>query len=159
MSFAIIIVFALALWLLAYGGKRRFGILGLSLSAGYLLSELWTNQLAALLRPYVENSIIAVDSIAGILIVLLPSLLLFVGGPTYTTKKARLLGSLLYTLLALVFCVRFLGSSLVLTGSTEVIYDMIIVYQPVIMTVALVFSIVDVLQVHGVSGRSKSAKH
>jgi hypothetical protein len=45
----VLIIFLVILWLLAFMTKRRFGILGLALTAGAYLSSLWSRDMVTLL--------------------------------------------------------------------------------------------------------------
>lgn len=146
----VLLITTALLFVLSYASKRRFGALGLALAAGYVLQRLWESQLPAWtqLVRLPNEFIISPVTMLGLLIVLLPSLALLLGGPTYKTRRGRLLGSLGYALLALVFCVGPLSHSLALVGEGRVIFDYLLEYQNYIMTAALVVAVVDMLHVH-----------
>src|SRR5690242_18914954 len=103
MNVAIFFVIVLAiLFGLAYVTKRRFGVLGLALAAGSMLSELW----AVKLTPIVQHAGIVVDNpplitLVSVVLVLLPAALLLFSGPSYHDRPERVIGALLFAALAL----------------------------------------------------------
>lgn len=147
---AILVGTVALLFTLAYVARRRFGVLGLALAAGYVLQRLWEPQLPewAQLMGLPNEFIISPVTILGLLIVLLPSVALLFGGPTYKTRHGRLVGSLGYALLALVFCIGPLTNSLALVGESKVVFDHLLTYRDYIMTGALIVAVIDMLQVH-----------
>lgn len=153
-----LVVVGAVLFLLAYATKRRFGVLGLALAAGYVLQRLWESELPAWARQLqIPNEfIVSPVTLLGLTIVLLPSVILLFGGPTYKTVRGRLVGSVGYALLALVFCVGPLSNSLALLGDGKVVFDFVMTYRDYIMTGALVLAVVDMLHVHVKSTKSKA---
>jgi hypothetical protein len=146
----ILSITAFILFSLAYATKRRFGVLGLALAAGYVLQRLWEPNLPewANLLGLPNEFIISPVTMLGLLVVLLPSLALLFGGPVYKNKRGRLVGSVGYALLALVFCIGPLSNSLAVIGEGKVVFDFVLTYRDIIMTGALLLAVVDMLQVH-----------
>lgn len=146
----ILLATTILLFALSYVSKRRFGVLGLALAAGYVLQRLWEDHLPAWaqLLGLPNEFIISPVTMLGLLIILLPSLALLLGGPTYKSRRGRLLGSLGYALLALVFCVGPLSHSLALIDEGRVIFEYVLEYQTYSMTAALIIAVVDMLQIH-----------
>ncbi|MDR1300470.1 MAG: hypothetical protein LBK50_02065 [Candidatus Nomurabacteria bacterium] len=97
----IVISVFVILFLLAFVTRRRFGLLGLGLAAGVLLNQLVGNFVvdAISLLPFDFTPLTAKD-ISTLIVTILPSLLLFIGGPKTTNKVHRLLNSLIYALIA-----------------------------------------------------------
>lgn len=154
----VLLVTATLLFVLAYATKRRFGVMGLALAAGYVLQRLWESKLPEFAKfiGLPNEFIVSPVTILGLLIVLLPSLILLFGGPVYKTIHGRLIGSLGYALLALVFCIGPLSNSFTLMSESKQIFDFVMLYRDYIMTGALVLAVVDMLQVHV---RSPGKKH
>ena len=90
----ILILFA-SLTLLAYLSKRRFGVLGLALCAGLVLSQQITRDTSNFLRA---TDVPAYQSAASIILILLPSLVLLIAGPQYLSKRSRIIGAVGYGL-------------------------------------------------------------
>ncbi|MBH1980355.1 hypothetical protein I8H83_02695 [Candidatus Saccharibacteria bacterium] len=154
MEVAIIIgVAAFMLFALAYVTKRRFGVLGLALAAGYVLSRLWEQDIPLLVdRIGVEFVAVSSVTVMTLLVILLPSIALLFGGPTYKTKRGRLVGSALYAVLAVVFSLGALEYSLVLMGQGREVFEFLLANQQYILTIALAGAVVDIMHARSSSG-------
>lgn len=149
----------LLLFALAYVTKRRFGVLGLALAAGSMLSELWAAQLTPLVREaglIVQNPpLITVVSVA---LVLLPATFLLFSGPSYHDTGRRVLGAFLFAALAFALLIEPLGSALVLQGEGRTIYEFFSDNRVYIVTVGLIIAVIDLLGAH-TARVHKPAKH
>lgn len=142
-----IIVFAgLAVLLFtgAFISKRRFGLLGLALTAGATLSVIWSYDAGLVvsstgLVPEGPITQAATQS----LVVLLPAILLLFHGYTYKNLPSRIVGSLLFTVLALAFLVEPIGYALPLTGTGADIYLAISANKDLIISIGVILAIVD----------------
>lgn len=161
MEVAILIcLVAIVLFVAAFVTKRRFGVLGLALAAGYVLSQLWREQIPQLVDMVgVESDAISPVTLATLSVIVLPSAVLFFGGPVCRTKRGRLVGSLLYAVLAVVFSLEALEHTLVLMGPGKHVFDMLVEFRPYILTLALVLSVVDVMHAHTTVGEKHDKKH
>ncbi len=156
LSLAILLGLALALFSLAFFTKRRFGVLGLSLAAGALLSTNWTGTLT----PFIEQQGVSLvvpplSTVVAAALILAPPLLLLLGGPTYGALWPRLLGSLAFALLAMAFLRVVLGEALNLDGPGEQAYTLLKNYQSTIIVVGLVGAIVDIMFTRNKHGKDK----
>lgn len=99
-----ILLTGLLLFILAYFSKRRFGLLGLGLIAGVIVSSSWSTYVTSMLQVQGVHLNFPPLSIlvAGFLIVL-PALLLLLVGPTYHKKWQRLVGSILFAFFSIIF--------------------------------------------------------
>ena len=154
--FAVVIVLLFAL---AYVTKRRFGVLGLALAAGSMLSALWAEKLT----PIVQEAGLELDNpplitVVSVVLVLLPAVILLFSGPSYHDIPRRILGALLFASLAFALLIEPLGSALVLQGQGKQIYDFFAENRVYIVTVGLIIAIIDLLSVH-TSKAHKPAKH
>lgn len=154
-------IIAAVLFGLAFVTKRRFGVLGAALILGYLLQQAWQLQLAS----WAATIGIPIDfpvsptTTMSIAITILPSLLLLGGGPVYSKKLPRIMGSLQYALLAVLLCSGVLEGA-VMTGLLRELGIVVTQYQQYVITAVLVLIIVDMLQLYGrMPTRTKSAKH
>lgn len=147
MSIAIVYLVVLAiLFTLAFFTKRRFGVLGLALAAGAMLSDLWAEKLT----PLVENAGVQImapplATVVAVSLVLLPAVLLLASGPTYHRKSERLFGAFLFALLAIALLIEPLGSGLVLEGEGLTVYEYLYEYRVYIVTAGLVIALFDLL--------------
>lgn len=146
------------LFVLAFVTKRRFGVLGLALAVGYLLSVLWAReieQVVALLP--VDFEVISPVTAATLLVILLPSLILLFGGPAYRTAKGRVLGALLYAVTAVAFSLGALEHTLVLMGAGKDVFDWLLEYRTYVVTGALMWAVLDIM--HARTGRGGEKHH
>jgi len=143
----VILVFlaiAIALFVGAFISKRRFGLLGLALTAGATLSALWSYDAGLLIAStgLVPAGPIT-NAVALSVVVLLPAIVLLFHGYTYKNIISRVLGALLFTVLALAFLMEPLGFALPLSGSTADAYNTAASYQSVIISVGVILAVVD----------------
>src|SRR5438045_8297956 len=109
-SFVLFLILLIVLFCFSFFTKRRFGVLGLGLTAGALLSSNWSDSLT----PFLVNQGINIVSppmsaLVQTGLIVLPPFLLFLNGPSYTKMWQRLLGSALFTLLAFTFLLKPIG--------------------------------------------------
>lgn len=126
--------------------KRRFGVLGLALAAGAMLSNLWADKLTPVIAEagvIVERPPLA--TVVAVALVLLPAVVLFVSGPVYRDLPARAIGALLFAALAVALLVEPLGSAMLVTGDSKKVYDFFVENQVYIVTLGLVAAIIDIL--------------
>lgn len=138
------IILAMSLFLLSYLTKRRFGVLGLGLAAGALISEHWTS----ILTPFLEQQ--GVDLVApllsvivAIVLTLAPVIVLLIGGPAYNKRLGRLIGSVLFMILALTFIMPSIGETLVFDEFSTAAFRIIEEYSPFIIVVGLTIAVID----------------
>lgn len=147
MNFVITFLVILAgLFAAAFFTKRRFGVLGLALSAGAMLSNLWVSDLT----PIVANAGIVLikpplESVVSSLVILLPALLLLSGGPTYKTMRQRVIGAGAFAVLAAALLLEPLGSALMIQDAGKSIYTSFVDYKTVIITAGLLLALLDLL--------------
>lgn len=142
-----VIVFAalaVILFLGAYISKRRFGLLGLALTAGATLSTLWTYEAGLIVSStgLVPEGVVT-QAVTQSLVVLLPAILLLFHGYAYKNRTSRIVGSLLFTVLALAFLVEPIGYALPLEGAGAHVYATLKNYKDLIISAGVVLAIVD----------------
>ena len=134
------------LFALAFFTKRRFGLLGLALTAGATLSAMW----AATLTPYIRQAgldLVAppLQSVVAAGIIVLPAVVLLFSGPMYTKVWQRVIGSALFALLAMALLFESLGSALVLQGEGQTVYALLGQYRTWIITAGILLALFDLL--------------
>ncbi|HJM04620.1 MAG TPA: hypothetical protein QF549_03230 [Candidatus Saccharimonadaceae bacterium] len=135
---------AIALFVGAFISKRRFGLLGLALTAGATLSTLWSYDAGLLIAStgLVPAGPIT-NAVALSLVVLLPAIVLLFHGYTYKNLVSRILGALLFTVLALAFLMEPLSFALPLSGSAADVYNTVESYRGAIISVGVILAVVD----------------
>jgi hypothetical protein len=142
----ILLLLAASLFVIAFLTKRRFGVLGLALAAGAMLSSLWV----ADLTPVVAQAGLVLvkpplESVVAAALILLPALLLLTSGLSYHSGMQRFVGALLFAVLATTLLLEPLGSALIIEGQGESVYDFLTTYHATIVTACLVVAIIDVI--------------
>jgi hypothetical protein len=138
-----------------FAANRRFGVLGLALAAGSLLSSNWTGTLT----PFIEQQgVVVVAPPLGIIVatalILAPATILLFNGPSYHVLWQRLLGSVAFTLLALAFLVDPLKLALQLEGPGLSLINAVDTYASIIIVAGIIGAVADIL----FTGRHKGKK-
>lgn len=141
----VFIVILIGTFLLSYLTKRRFGVLGLALAAGALISEHW----AGILTPFLQQQGVLLvapplSMVVAIVLTLLPAVVLLFSGPSYNKGIQRILGSALFALLAFTFVAPAIGSALEFDELSKTMYGAIEDYRPFIIVSGLTIAVIDV---------------
>ena len=140
--YLIYIIIAAGLFTAAFITKRRFGLLGLALAAGSILSEIWGNTLTMLAPGFLNLSASSLLSAVVLsLAIVLPAVLLMLHGDTYKTTPGRVIGAGMFMILAMAFLIEPLGQVFMLHGVE--IYDQLVSYKAFIVGIGLIVAIVD----------------
>jgi hypothetical protein len=146
-SFVVIFLIVIAaLFAVAFFTKRRFGVLGLALAAGAMLSTMWSGDLT----PLIINAGFVVvkpplSSLVSAALILLPAVLLLTSGPTYKSMPQRVIGAVAFAALAIALLLEPLGSALVMDSVGKPVYDFFVQYRPLIVTAGLALAVFDLL--------------
>lgn len=142
----ILLVLVVALFVGAFLSKRRFGVLGLGLTAGAIVSPIWGDN-----AGYVVSStgLVAegplVSAIALSALILIPAVLFMFHGYKYKHVLGRIIGSVLFTLLAIAFLIGPIGSALTLTGPVGDAYQWFVANHELIVSVGVACAVADFL--------------
>ncbi len=151
---------ALALFGSAFVMRRRFGLLGLALAAGSILSGLWgydAGLVVSSLGIFPSGPLTTAVTLAAI--VLLPAVLLLFHGYTYKNMVGQIIGALLFTLLALAFLVEPLGHALILEGTGVDVYTWLVNNRQIIIGIGMVLAVVDLFFTKPAHMADKRSKH
>lgn len=144
---SVLMIIVVAVWLVVFLSGRRFGLLGLALAAGSMLSALWARQLAAMLEGVTIPPFgVVLANFVPVLLVIAPAAFLLLRGPRYRGKRGRLLGAILFTLLALTLVAEPLSGLIPLGGIDQVVFGFIEENRVYILTIGLVVAIFDMLK-------------
>jgi hypothetical protein len=147
MSFVIVfLIIIAALFATAFFTKRRFGVLGLALAAGAMLSGLWVGDLT----PIIANAGIIIirpplHSVVSAALILLPALVLLTSGPTYKAMYQKIIGAAAFAVLATALLLEPLGAALVIDEVGKPVYEFFVQNRVVIITICLILAILDLL--------------
>ncbi len=148
MNIIIVILVVIALlFLTAYFTKRRFGVLGLALCAGSLLSGMWAADVTPFIREYAGVQLIAppLSSVVSVCLVLLPAVLLLFSGPSYHKAWQRIIGAAVFALLATALTLQSFGGGIALDPNGKQIYDFLLENRNIIITGAIAYALFDLL--------------
>ena len=140
----VLIGIAVLLFAGAFISKRRFGLLGLALTAGATLSTIWSYDAGLVVSGtglFPEG--VVTQAVTQSLVVLLPAILLLFHGYSYKNIVSRSIGSLLFTVLAIAFLLEPISFALPLEGAGAQVYDTIRDYRDVIISAGVILAVVD----------------
>lgn len=148
MNILVILVVAVGLlFATTYFTRRRFGVLGLALCAGFLLSTMWTDEVTPFVRDSVGIELLTppLSSVVAASLVLLPAILLLFSGPAYHKKSQRLIGSAAFALLAVSFLLTPLGNSINFDNASKTVYSVLNDNRNLIITAAVSYALYDLM--------------
>ena len=142
----ILFVLVVALFLGAFFSKRRLGVLGLGLTAGAVISPLWSENAGYVvsLTGLVDEGPL-VNAIAVSALILIPAVLFMFHGYTYKHIVGRVIGSLIFTLFAAALLVGPIGSIVTLTGPVGDVYQWVTNNRDYIVSAGVIVIVVDFL--------------
>jgi hypothetical protein len=156
----ILIAIILALFAGAFLSKRRFGLLGLGLTAGAVIAPLWGETAgyvvsATGLLP--EGPMINVIAIAAI--TLIPAVLFMFHGYSYKGMFGRVTGSLLFTVLAIALLIQPLSTIMEISGPIGTVYRWFVENHSLVVSAGVVFAVIDTLTAKAVHKKAEKKHH
>lgn len=147
------------LFIAAFITKKRFGLLGLALAAGSILNGIWAYEagLVASLVRVPNNSY--TNTAVMCLIILLPALMLLFHGDTYKSLVGRIIGAILFTLLAMAFLIEPLSHAFIAQGLGADIYRWMFNNRSMIIGVGLILAVIDLFFTKPAHKSNKHYKH
>lgn len=142
----VIVGLLLGLFAGAFLSKRRFGVLGLGLAAGAIISPIWAVNagfVVSLTGLVAEGPL--VHAIASAALILIPAILFMFHGYSYKHILGRVIGSVLFTLLAAAFLIGPVGSVLILTGPAGNVYQWFVSNHELVISIGMTLVVVDFL--------------
>ncbi len=134
------------LFVVAWISRRNMGMATLSLAAGALLADLWTDTLT----PIVANAGVIVEkpplnSLVAVSLTLIPALIVLIRSPRMTTKHHGLVGSLVFASLAVMLTYGPFSYAVILDEQSRQHVMNLIKYQNIATTVCVVVAIFSIL--------------
>lgn len=127
--------------------RRRFGVLGLALCAGYLLSIMWATETNSLVRDLIgiDTPAPSLTSLVTVSLVLTPAILMLFRGPVYHKKTQRLIGSAAFAVLAAAFMLTPLGNSVNFDSMSKTVYKILSDNRDLIITAGIGYALYDLM--------------
>ncbi len=138
-----IIILTVLLFISAFLSKRRFGLLGLSLAAGYVLSTLWAQYAGEIMGFFGMARASSTESLVGVLLILFPVLVTLFHGYSYNSFIGRLFGALAFAILAVAFLSGPLSYAFVNTGQMSGFVSFFESYKDYIIGIGLIVAVLD----------------
>ena len=134
----------IVLFAVSFISRRRFGLLGLALAAGATLSTIWSYDAGLVISStgLVPSGPIT-NAVALSIVVLLPPIVLLFHGYAYKDMISRIIGSLMFAILALAFLLEPNGFALPLSGTSAYLYHQALNYKDVVISVGVILAVVD----------------
>jgi hypothetical protein len=155
----ICIAIAIVLFVSAFIAKRRFGLLGLALAAGSLLSSIWGYDIGLMASGLGIPTTPLSTAVVMSTVILLPALVLLFHGYTYKNLLARLIGALMFMILAFAFLLDPLGRILMPTGFGVDVYNWLINNRDLIVGAGLICAVLDLFLTKPAQLADKKSKH
>ena len=95
------------------------------------------------------------SSVVATVVTLLPALILLFGGPGYKATWQRIVGSLVFAMLAIVLLLEPLGAALVVDEAGKPLFEFLRGYQNILITTGLGFAIIDLLLTRSPKGHKE----
>lgn len=161
MTLVILLVIALSLFALAFFTRRRFGLLGLGLAAGLVLSEQVAAQVAEFLKLWdFPVAPLSHKSAAIVLLILAPVVILLLAGPKYADKRAAAISGAAFGIVGTVLLLAPLSMSLPLSDAAiQPMLSQIALNTPMIVAAGIIAAVLDLMHAHGKKPLAKKAKH
>lgn len=149
-STLIFVLVVVVLFFAVYFAKRRFGLLGLALATGSLLSGVWEYE-AGLMASALGVS----PTIVSMVILLLPVIVLLFHGYTYKTFVGRIIGASLFTFIAMAFLIELLGQIMNLDGLSLNLYNWFLGNKSLVIGSGLIAAVIDLFLTKPISNVKK----
>lgn len=161
MSLPFLLILAVLLFGLAYVTKRRFGVLGLGLIAGLVLSQQISKDTANVLK-YLDFPVgsLTFPVAASVMLILAPALLMLISGPKYSDKRLAIGGSVIFAIFATILLLGPISLSLVMSDrSLQPLLSTIALNSPMLISTGVMLAVVDTMYAHGKKPVGKKGKH
>lgn len=146
MSFLIAIgLYALVLFVVSFVARRRSGLPGLALVAGALLAQLWTSALVSLAA---QAGVAIHSGLVTLAVTLLPALLVWGRGVKAQTKLDTVIASVVFAVLAVMLTYESFAQLVNMDSSGESALAAIAPYKTLIVTICIIFALVDIVAKH-----------
>lgn len=143
------------LFIMAFATRRRFGMLGLALAAGAVLSANWSGTLTPIIqRQGVTLISPPLQEVVQVVLIILPAAVLLLNGATYSKTWQRVVGSLGFALLGYALLESTLGNILQLDQPGFSFYTYMHGYVNLIVIVGIIAAVVDTF----LAGKPRSKK-
>jgi len=143
MELLVIIVIVIILFAAAFITKRRFGLLGLALAAGSIISGIWGYEAGLIPSLFSIPAGSITSTVVASVLILLPAGVLLFHGYHYKSLIGRIIGASLFTILATAFLIEPISRVIVLQGANSEVFTWILRNKDTIIGIGLVVAVID----------------
>lgn len=133
------------LFALGWTSRRSMGFPALTLAAGAIIADLWTDSLTPVVA---QTGIVLIkpplQSLVAIALTLLPALVVMIRAPKMASKHHGWFGSLVFAVLGVMLTYGAFSNAVVLDEGSKEVVRQIFSYEAIIITVAILCSIAEV---------------
>lgn len=162
MTLITLLVIAAVLFGLAFLTKRRYGVLGLGLAGGLVLSQQISKDVAATLQSLdVPVEPLPFTAAASVLLILAPALVMLFSGPKYSDKRYAIVGSALFAVFGVVLLLAPLVTNMPFADRSTIqpLISQVALSTPFIISIAVIAAVIDMMHAQGKSPLGKKSKH
>lgn len=141
----ICLAFAVLIFVAAFITKRRFGLLGLALAAGSILSGIWGYDIGLEASVFGAPSGAMTTALVSCLIILFPAGILLFYGDKYKSLAGRVIGAVLFTLLAVAFLIEPLSHAIAQQGFGSEVFSWLVNNRNTVIGAGLTIAIFDLI--------------
>lgn len=147
MTYLIVLaIYLAALFLIAWLSRRSLGVPTLTLAAGALMADLWTNSLTPIVA---QSGIVIVQppltSVVAVMLTLLPAFLVMVRQHKVSSHYRSIIGSVVFAILGVLLTYAAFSNAVVLDAASKQYALTILRYQNIAITVCVCLAILEIL--------------
>ena len=140
-----LLIIAVGIFVAAFITKRRFGLLGLALAAGSILSGIWGYDIGLEASAFGAPSGMLTTAIVSCLIILFPAGILLFHGDKYRSLIGRIIGAVLFTLLAVAFFIEPLSRAIIPQGFGSDVFNWLVNNRTMVIGAGLTIALFDLI--------------
>ena len=153
------IIIAVISFTVVFITKKRFGLLGLTLAAGSMMSVAWTGYAERLVSYVGIIGSPMVSTTIALAIVLAPSIVLLLHGHTNKTLIGRIVSATLFSVLATVLLIEPMSRVFIPQSVGVDIYNLVLNNRSLIISICLTVAVIDLFFTKPASTHEKKSKH
>lgn len=159
MMIMVICMIIAMLFLLGLFSKRRFGILGLALASGALLSSTLAKDTSIFIANLeIPTGNIPYLTVAKMLLIILPPFLLLLSGPAYSNRKKSILGAACFALLGTLLLLGPISEIVPYDDSARSLLNTVAPYSNISLAALIGVAIIDTWLTHATAGLKRPNK-
>jgi hypothetical protein len=152
-------IIAAILFAVVFVTKKQFGLLGLALAAGSILSGVWINYAEQIMNKAGFINSPMMPAIIAVAFVLAPSLILLLHGYNNKTLVGQVFSAGLFSILAITLLIDPISRVFVPQNIGVDIYNLVLNNQSFIIGICLIIAVIDLFFTRPASAHEKKSKH